>query len=356
MDTPSTGKTTSRRRRSVSTGNGAPTLKTVADAAGVSIAIVSRVVNGLYHGMTADTRARVEAAIDELSYRPNRAARSLRTKRSYRVAIIAVDTSPEFLADPFTTYLLAGFSNALSEQNYGLLVQRLDPSAPAEALLARVQDADALSLYMSGPRADRLALIERCRVLGLPLLVFQEVLPAPIEGDVAVVRQDDRSGGRWLGERIRRNRLSDILAVVPILGWPAIEERLAGLREGVADSAEPRVLPVLETDMRAVAAALDGCLATAMPEVIVCSNDQLAAQAMAAVGRTGRRVPDDVRVSGFNHFLITGSVTPPLTTVRSPAFHLGVEAAHLITQRLDQGRFRTSEIVLPVEYVVGQTL
>ncbi len=333
----------------------APTLHTVARAAGVSTAIVSRVVNGHYHGMSAATRARVEAAVERLGYLPNRAARSLRTSRHYRIALIAVDSSPEFLADPFITYVVAGLSNALSEENYGLLVQRLNRRAPLETLLLRVQDADAVTLFMSGPPAERLALVARFRELGLPLLVFQEPL-APIPDDVCVVRQDDRAGGRWLGERIRDQGLSDVLAVVPELAWPAIEARLAGLCCGLADRAEPRVLQVPETDMQAVSAALDRHFAAHVPEAVFASNDQLAAQVIGALARIGRAVPADVRVSGFNCLPITGTVDPPLTTIRSPAFELGTRAADLLVRRLADGRFTVPELVLPVEPQVGLSL
>ena len=332
-----------------------PTLHTVARAAGVSTAIVSRVVNGHFSGMSAATRARVEAAIDELGYSPNRAARSLRTRRHHRIAFVIVDSSQEFLADPFTTYVVAGLSNALSGENYGLLIERLSHRAPQDALLLRAQDADAITLFMSGPRTERLALIERCRKLGLPLLVFQETLE-PVPSDVCVVRQDDRAGGRWLGERIRELGLSDVLAIVPELAWPAIEARLAGLCQGLAGTAEAAVLKVPETDMAMVAAALERQLGAHVPEVIFASNDRLAAQAIAVLSSMGRRVPDDVRVSGFNCLPVTGAVQPALTTVRSPAFQLGTAAAELLVRRLQEGRFERSELVLPVELVAGLSL
>lgn len=333
----------------------APTVHTVAEAAGVSTAIVSRVVNGRYHGMSAATRARVEAAISALGYLPNRAARSLRTTRHYRIALIAVDSSPEYLADPFTTYVVSGLSNALSEQEYGLLVQRLDPRAPKMALLTRAQDADGIALYMSGPRVERLALLERCQKLGLPLLVFEERLET-IPDDVCIVRQDDRAGGRWLGERIRRAGLADVLAIVPELDWAAIENRVAGLREGLGPGIEPLILPIPETDMRAVAEILDRHLAHHVPQAISASNDQLAAQAITALRRIGKRVPEDVKVCGYNALAVTGAVDPPLTTIRSPAFRLGTVAANLLVERLAEGRFSERETVLPVEPIAGLSL
>ncbi len=327
----------------------------MARVAGVSTAIVSHVVNGRFSGMSSATRARVEAAIDALGYTPNRAARSLRTRRHHRIALFVVDSSPEFLADPFTTYIVAGLSNALSEENYGLLIQRLNPRAPQEALLLRARDADALTLFMSGPRAERLALIERCRRLGLPLLVFQETLE-PIPNDVCIVRQDDRAGGRWLGERIRELGLEDVLAIVPDLAWPAIEARLLGLREGLAGTTEVAVLEVPETEMGLVAAALERQLGAHLPEAIFASNDRLAAQAIGVLSRMGCRVPDDVRVSGFNCLPVTGAVQPPLTTIRSPAFDLGTAAAHLLVRRLAGDRFETRELVLTVEPLSRRSL
>jgi LacI family transcriptional regulator len=127
-------------------------LSAVAARAGVSIAIASRVSNGLSVGMTPETRARVEAAILALGYRPNRVARSLRTSRHYRIALLAVDTSPAYLADPFNTYVAAGISNTLSDAGYGLLLERLDPRSPNELLIERAQESDGLAVYLSGGR------------------------------------------------------------------------------------------------------------------------------------------------------------------------------------------------------------
>lgn len=335
--------------------NGLPTLRAVAARAGVSIAIVSRVANGRFDGMTAQTRARVETAIRELGYRPNRAARSLRTSRHHRIALLAVDTSPEFLADPFNTYIAAGLSNTLSDAGYGLLLQRLDPRHPNEALIERAQEADALALYLSGKPGERDAFFKRIAQLGLPLVVVQEPL-AVRSDDVCVIRQDDRGGARWLGERIRARGARDVLTVVPQLDWPAIEERMIGLRETLGYDCRLEFLHVDETDLGSVTARLEVRLAGDLPDVVVGSNDLLAAQAIQVLRRRGIRVPQAIGVTGFNAFAVTGVVDPPLTTVRSPAYRLGTEAARLLLERLASGRFATGELLLPTEPVTGASL
>lgn len=333
----------------------APTLRSVAQAAGVSKTIVSRVANGTYTGMTPETRARVERAIKTLGYRRNRAAASLRTSRQYRASLIVVDTSPAFLADPFTTYIAAGLANALSEADYGLLVQRIDPRTCYQNQLHRAKDGDALTLLLSGPRERRLMLLEQCRELGLPLLVFQEALDAS-PGDVCVIRQDDRRGACWLGVRMRTAGIEDVLAVVPQLSWAASEERVRGLTEGLGRNARVRELAVDETDPVAVAAALDAEFTRGVPQGVFGNNDQLAAHAIAALGRRGLRVPRDVGVAGFNALPVTGHVEPPLTTVRAAAFRMGEEAARLLLRRLDADAFDVREAVLPVEPVEGMSL
>lgn len=95
----------------------------VARAVGVSVMTVSNVINGRLNSVSADTTLRVRAELKRLNYRPNAAARSLRHARTHSVGMLIVNDDPAFLAAPFTTHLVAGLSNFLTESSYSLTIQ-----------------------------------------------------------------------------------------------------------------------------------------------------------------------------------------------------------------------------------------
>ncbi|MDX6748387.1 LacI family DNA-binding transcriptional regulator [Geminicoccaceae bacterium 1502E] len=333
------------------------TLREVAEAAGVSIATVSKVVNGRFEGMTASTRERVEAAVRELAYRPNRAGRSLRSARQSRIAMLIVDPSPRFLVDPFITNIVAGISNEVSMRGYGLLLSRIDPEEPESSYIVKGQEADALAVLLSGTAPEREHLLARLAVLGHPMVVFQQEMPGSVE-DVCTVRQDDLTGARQLARRILERRPRRALCLLPRQRWPAIEARLQGFEEVLAPAGVTLShLRCDEGDMEGALDALREHLAAGpLPDVIIGTNDRLAVVAVEVLQAMGCKVPEDVGVSGFNAFPFTTPLRPRLATVRSPAYRLGELGARLLIERIEQGAFGTRESVLPVELVEGESL
>ncbi len=332
--------------------NDRPTIVGVAARAGVSTATVSKVVNGIKIGVSAETRDRVNAAIAELGYRPNRTGRSLRQRRRWAVGLAIVDPSPRFLADPFTTNLVAGLSNHLSANGFGLLLHGVSPGTLAGSLLIREAEVDALCLNLSGSRAEREAAVALAAGLGQPLVVIQDK-PVPNCPDAIFIRQDDEAGAAALAEMLLARAPKRAMMVITDVAWPAVEHRIAGVsrvfsREGVPLD----IVACDETRSEAISAAIQAYLAThGAPDLIVGQNDQIAIIAIQVLAQHGYSVPADVGVSGFNAFPFTGLAIPALTTVRSRAYELGEHAAAAVLDRLETGRFKALEEVLPLEVI-----
>lgn len=333
------------------------TLREVAEAAGVSIATVSKVVNRRFEGMTQTTRERVEAAVRDLAYRPNRAGRSLRSARQSRIAMLIVDPSPRFLTDPFITNLVAGISNALSVRGYGLLLARIDPEEPESSYVVKGQEADALAVLLSGAPEERARLERGLAELHYPVVLFQQPAPRVLE-DVCAVRQDDEGGARLLAERILRRNPRRALCLVPAQRWPAIGARLRGYEEVLAPAGVTiEILRCDEGDMEGAQRTLASRLDTGgLPDVIIGTNDRLAVAAVETLHARGHDVPGEVGVSGFNAFPFTTPLHPRLTTARSPAYEMGELGGTLLLERIERGAFPHREQVLPVEIVEGESL
>ncbi|MDQ7249394.1 LacI family DNA-binding transcriptional regulator [Dongia sedimenti] len=335
-----------------------PTIHAVAARAGVSTATVSKVVNRINVGMSETTRQRVEEAIRDLGYRPSRVGRSLRTLRRSTIGMAIVDASPSFLADPFTTNLVAGLTNHLSARGFGLLLHGIKPHELRDSVLVRESEVDALCVTLSGSRRDRLSYIKLLTELGQPFVTFQDQ-PVASAKDACFVRQDDRAGAVGLARYIlEKRRAKRAVMFISELSWPAIEQRVSGFRDVFDDKrVSLDLVRCDETSSASIVAAAEAYLArTAPPDVFIGQNDQVALTVMQVLKRHNIRVPGDVGVCGFNAFPFSGFADPPLTTARSPAYELGQLGAAVILDRLEAGHFRKREHVLAVDLVAGASV
>ena len=335
-----------------------PTIKDVALAAGVSPMTVSNVLNGHLQYVSAATKKRVEKEIGRLNYRRSAQARSLRVSQQRSIGMVIVDESPFFLADNFTCQVVAGLANVLNSADYTLTVQGMRVDQVANSMIMRNDEVGGFCAMLAGSPAERRTIADQLVALGQPLVIFQENFPVS-DGDCCFVRQDDRSGGRFIADHLLARRVKTYVVIVPRQGWPAIENRLAGLREGLAVGGRSVKLTVVESASESFAdvqAAIVQHLAHhPMPEAIIGANDPIATAAMLHLIDRGVRVPQDVRVVGFNGFEAHRYSQPRLTTVRSAPYAIGEEAGKAMLARLETGRFPQRDIVLPVVFEPNAT-
>jgi len=328
----------------------------VAEAAGVSPMTVSNLINARHNTMRPETRSRIETEIQRLGYRPHTTARNLRLSTRLSIGMVIVDEAPLYLADPFTTHVVAGLSNRLSRDGYGLQIQGIAADAFTVSPLIRDIRTDAICLLLSGANSTRRAIVARLLALGQPLLVFQETFKFVGE-DLCVIRQADRDGGRMVAEEALRLGARQLVMLVPEATWPAIGERVAGVREVIAkgvNKPDLRVVVCGNADMADTQAALARDIeANGLPDAILAGNDQMGIAAMKLVTSRGRHVPKDIAITGFNAFDFWQYTTPVLTTVRSPAYEMGARGGEEILKRLSTGSFERREIVFPVSLQRG---
>lgn len=334
------------------------TIKDVARAADVSPMTVSNVLNGRLQFVGDETRKRVEREIERLNYRRQAAARNLRSAEQRSIGMIIVDQSPAFLADIFTCQVVAGLANVLNHADYTLTVQGMSSSALAGSMIMRNFEVGGFCAMISGPPAERRHVVEQLHSLDQPVIVFQQGVDHTA-GDFCSVRQDDRAGGRLIGDHLLARRVAEIVFVLPRQGWPAIDNRVLGLRDSIAAAGNGARLRLVEAasesyaDVQAAFAAdLD---ANPLPGAVVGANDQVAIAAMLLLLDRGVDVPGTVRVVGFNGFEAFRYARPRLTTVVSPAYAIGERGGEAMLARLQSDSFAVRDIVLPVWFEAGET-
>lgn len=333
------------------------TLREVARLAGVSVMTVSNVINGHYGMMAAKTRGDVEDAIRKLNYRPHSSARALRSSKRLSVGLMIVDPSTTFIADAFTTHVMAGLGNHLSKRGYALVIQGVAPDRVEASTLLRWHQSDCLCVMPSGDFAARQQLYRRLADLHQPILTIQDQAPDFLK-DAAAVRQDDRGGAWQLTARLLAAGARRLAYLREAQAWPAIDNRERGIRDAMMTTpgAKLDIIAAATSGFGDTIAALGRYVdASGLPDAVIGGNDQTAIAAMRYLSDHGHDVPGRVRVTGFNAFDFYHYATPSLTTIRSAAYDIGEAAAVALLHRLSTGSFASRETILPVSLVEGRS-
>jgi DNA-binding LacI/PurR family transcriptional regulator len=326
-----------------------PTMRDVAARAEVSIQTVSNIVNSRFHLMGDDTRARVEAAMSDLGYHPNVAARTLRSARSETLCFLLLDEDNQFLADPMTDLVIAGIGDVARERGYGLLIRAAHPREPDPSLLRPLLEnrADGAFLFLSGEPELRHWYVAKLRELGFPFVLF-ETWDQP---GVMTVTGADREGARELTDHLIKAGHERIAFVTTTVPWPMLEQRMLGYHDALdAAGLAPMTFTggtwTPGTGEALAAAILDG---DRRPTAIMCGNDLLALGAIRSVRQRGLKVPEDVAVTGFDDFHFAEFTDPALTTVRIPGYEIGRTAGQALVDLLEGEAESPQHLVLPVE-------
>lgn len=332
-----------------------PTQLDVARAAGVSRTTVSYVLNNNTSiAIPDDTRQRVWDAISALGYVPNRAARSLRTHKTYTIAGIIQD-----ITNPFHPAFERGIQDVAEQHGYDLIMYNTDGQRARELkALQSIQQgrADGVVGIFFHIRPDDLdPLVEN----GIPIVWLHggRCQSSPVHAyDRLLV---DNAGGARAAVAHLVERGHQRIAMLAGEGPPSAD-RVLGYRQGLADAGLPfdpaLVLPsrfAIEDGQRLTQTLL---ALEPRPTAIFTASDLLALGAYLALREAGLRIPDDMAVVGFDDIVMAQLVTPPLTTVRLPQRDLGRRAAELLFERLEggvRGPGRCEE--QPFEFIVRES-
>ena len=333
------------------------TMKEVAEHANVSLMTVSNYVNGRHQKMSAAVSKRVQSAIEKLGYRRNHAARNLRTAKQLTIGMIIVDSSTNYLADGYTTQLVAGVSNYLTENGFSLVLQGIRPDDFGHSSLIQNQQTDGLMVMLSGNDAKRRADFKLLQKLGIPLVVFMESFRTA-DKNVCFVKQGEFEAGKLIGERVLKTKPKSVAILVQDHNyWPAVWERSRGMTTALETQLSGERVSIIRCgngNFDNVYSVLGGYAEQhPMPDTILGTNDQLAIAALKFVKSRELRVPEDVQITGFNAFGNHLYCDPVLTTLRSPAYEMGVTGAEEMVQRLQSGSFARRSITFPLEFVPG---
>lgn len=307
------------------------TMEDVARLAGVSLKSVSRVINAEPH-VSAKLKAKVEAAIAELHYVPDTAARSLAGSRTFIIGLLFDNPSPNY-----TMNIQKGVYEACRANQYHLRIDNVDSSAPREdfeaQLSALVRNSRCDGFVLTPPLTDNVILLDFLDRSGIR---YARIAPELEQSRAPAVGIDDAAAAAAVARHLwdlghRR---------IAVVRGPDSHLAAARRRESFLSTLRDLGLdePVLEVDggfsfEGGIRAGAEVVATTPRPTAIFATNDDSAAGVMAACSQAGLKVPQDISVCGFDDSWIARSVWPYLTTVRQPIEDMGRAAASLLLRR-----------------------
>jgi LacI family transcriptional regulator len=328
------------------------TINDVSRRAGVSRATVSRVIAG--NGYVSDAKRRlIEEAIAALGYRPNTMARGLRSNRSNIIGAVVVDVS-----SPFYAQMVGGMQKGAKLSGRSVLSTSGHAQAEAEAhaiveLLDRA--CDGLILYLENPlRTD---VVELLRASGLPVVSIggNECPAATVK-----IHIDNFAGARAAMRLVLEQGHRAISYLSGGLMYRDTHERLRGMAAALGEhNLSLDDITIVHGDFDE-SFGFEGTLeliASGRPlTALFAGDDDVAAGALLALKQSGRRVPDDISLVGFDDNFHARHLTPGLTTVRQPVDEVGRVATELLARILSGDTSHPVEITVPTTLVVRQSV
>jgi DNA-binding LacI/PurR family transcriptional regulator len=312
------------------------------------------VVNGVA-SVDEGMRQIVERAISTTGYLPNRAARSLVTRRAGSIALVLPEES-RMLGDPFFVRVVSGVMSVVRPSGVHLVLMMAGSGTEGGTAQHVVGD-------LRQGRLDGVILIHTHHDDPLPNLLVEEHLPVVLSGrpehpmSISYVTVDQIAGGALVADHLIHRGCRRIATITGPLDTPAGQDRLSGFREAMAAHGR--------TDVTAVEGAFtwesgaDGMeqLLAELPDVdgVFIASDLMAHGALSVLRRHGRSVPDDVAVVGFDDSSAALACDPPLTTVRQPVEDMAAEMARLLLRQIERLDAPTASVVFEPTLVIRQS-
>jgi DNA-binding LacI/PurR family transcriptional regulator len=310
-----------------------PTLEQVGELAGVSRATVSRVINGSPK-VSPEARAAVEQAIAALGYAPNRAARSLVTRRADAVALVVCEPEERVFAEPFFAAVARGVSVATAKADKSLVL--VIASDERERVRARryltphhVDGVVLMSLHGDDPLPAQL------EDAGLPTVLVGRPLGAPV---VPFVDADNRGGARLAVEYLLGLGRKEVATITGPSSMCAGLDRYDGYVDALAAAGLEADSELVEVGDFAEESGYRGMwrLLGRRPglDAVFVASDLMASGALRALRDAGRSVPGDVAIVGFDDFPLAAHTVPSLTTIRQPLDDMTRATADILLRRI----------------------
>ncbi|GAA1957343.1 LacI family DNA-binding transcriptional regulator [Microbacterium deminutum] len=323
-------------------------IRDVAERAGVSVGTVSNVLNH-NERVSPDAASRVRAAIADLGYVRNDAARQLRAGRSRTVGLVVLD-----VRNPFFTELARGAEREADRHGLSVLLANSDEDIARESRYLALFEQQRVRGILISPYQQAGARLRELRDRGIPSVLVDRRSEDELFSSVSV---DDENGGYLAARHLLDIGRRRILYTGGPIDMRQIDDRRRGARRAVDETgaASLEILPARASqveDGRAAGHEIASRPPSHRPDAVFCANDLVALGVLQSLASHGIRVPDDVALIGFDDIDFAAAAVVPLSSVRQPSLLMGETALRMLVAETDDGERPAEQVVFQPELVV----
>ncbi|GFZ86728.1 LacI family transcriptional regulator [Nesterenkonia alkaliphila] len=326
-------------------------VRDVAERAGVSPATVS---NALNHPQRVSERtlAKVHAAIEELGYVRNDAARQLRAGFNPAVGLIVLDA-----ANPYFTDVAGGAEQHLRDLGRPLLLGNSSQESDREVTYLNLFEQQRVAGILIAPVGNVLPRLRKLKSNGIPVVIIDRKAGADELSSVSV---DDERGGWLAADHLISQGATRIAVVGGPEGLRQVRNRLRGAQQRVRQCAEAAVEYIATSAMDAAAGrtateALLSREAKQRPDAVFATNDLVALGVLQVLVRSGISVPQDILLAGYDDIEFAANATIPITSIRQPAAEMGEHAAQLLQRAIEDPASPVQHTVFQPELIIRES-
>ncbi|CAM4085834.1 LacI family transcriptional regulator [Paenibacillus alkaliterrae] len=322
-------------------------IKDVAKHANVSTATVSHVINGTRF-VSEETKRKVHQAMDDLNYRINSVARSLRSRKSHVIAFLAPILASE-TSNYFFMSVAAGIQSVLKQHQYHLVLSDSHEEEQFESNEIRMLGSQMIDGLIMAPASREL---DYERLFGDYPVVYLDRVPNNSYRDFVVV--DNKTVSKEAVQMLIGNGHKRIAYISGPHTLTTTEERHAGYLEALSEAglaADSELISIGEVSLNSGYKITESLLKQ-QPTAIFVTDNVMAMGVMFYLQEKKISVPEQIAVIAYDEFQWTRITSPPLTVIEQPAFELGVKAAEVMLERIDDPEAPMQEHRLTANLIV----
>lgn len=329
--------------------NGQVSIKEIARLSGCSVATVSRVINNNGR-FSEETRKKVLKVIEEYQYETNSIAKSLRMSKSQTIGVIVPDISNDFFAA-----VVLEIERFFFEEGYSTIICNTAKSAEKEKEYLKTLDGKMVDglVCISGQEEVLTDILKR----KVPIVCIDR--RPKVDSNVAFIESDHYEGGRLATEELIRKGCREILLLTKKKNLSSVSGRLSGYRDALKShgipASEERIVHIdtrqnsLEAAKRAIQEQIDAGVSF---DGIFATNDWMGLGALLVLQENGFKVPEQVKIVGFDNILISQYCNPPLTTIDQDKISLADKACRILLDMISgKGSGNDQHHIVPVKLV-----
>ena len=302
--------------------------------------------------ISQETRERVLAAAKSLNYHPNSSAQKMARGKTSVIGLVLRQNPEKAYADLFVQDVMQGISNVIRENDYKLLFIPLPPEEKDKTYLKLINERHVDGLIVSGPTEDDQELIEAYND-GAKIVLMSKVRNC----NIPYIDIDNQKGAESAVNHLVSLGHERIAVISNTsINYASSKDRIEGYKNVLAENNLPfdenLVFYGDRTPESGYQAMKELLTIKPLPTAVFIASDTVALGALNALYEMGIHVPDEMAIVGFDDIALSRYVIPPLTTVHLPAYSLGLGAASMLIQQLNNETLESNEIILQTRLII----